>query len=73
MTTIEAGKFYRTRDGRKARVYATDGANEAHRIHGAILHHKGWGEGWWNSTWYSDGLASHIDESPSDLMSEWDG
>ena len=54
---IEAGKFYRTRDGRKARIYAVDG-----EIHGAILSCGKWGE---------DGSFSPLFEHSADLISEW--
>jgi hypothetical protein len=47
----EAGKEYQTRDGSKARVYATDGAYG--RIHGAVMTLQGWVY----VSWCSDGTA----------------
>jgi hypothetical protein len=46
---FEAGKEYQTRDGRRARVYATDGRCD--EIHGAIL----FPEGWASWTWFARG------------------
>jgi hypothetical protein len=62
---IEVGKFYRTRDGRKARIYAVDG-REGSNIHGAVLNEIGW----ITSTWAITGqwIAA---ESDRDLISEW--
>jgi hypothetical protein len=62
---IEAGKFYRTRDGSKARIYATDGqCGSASEIHGAILLQNGWAIRYW------DHLGCHDDDKIS-LISEW--
>lgn len=36
VTTFEPGKEYKTRDGRKVRIYATDAGGE-YPIHGAVL------------------------------------
>lgn len=64
---IEAGKYYRTRNGRKARIYATDGAG-AYLIHGAIcLGNEAWGI----DSWTSNGHRMEKEESPSDIISEW--
>jgi hypothetical protein len=66
---IEAGKEYRTRDGRKARVYATDGISP-YVVHGAIQTPQGWSLQSWitNGAKRSDGLAGTY---MSDLVSEW--
>lgn len=37
---IETGKYYRTRDGHKVLIYATDGRDEW--VHGAVLLDDGW-------------------------------
>lgn len=67
---IEAGKFYRTRDGRKARVYAVDGGGEF-PVHAAI---------WFMSAWYvstyntSGRCNTHDDDDgdgDDDLIAEW--
>lgn len=65
---IEVGKFYRTRKGDKARVYATDG-DGAHATHGAVL----LGGEWSSSTWTVEGkFNAFVDvESSLDLVSEW--
>ena len=64
---IEVGKFYRTRDGRKARIYALDGTDE-YPIHGAILYLNGeWGSYVWNNA----GCYLPTQPHPSDLVSEW--
>lgn len=48
--TIELGKQYRTRDGRKVRVYAVDGGGEF-CVHGAILVD----DTWISMAWRGDG------------------
>lgn len=65
--TWEPGKEYRTRDGRRARVYALDGGG-AHPMHGAVYNH---GSGAWEPTsWMSCGGYLHAknDISPRDIM-----
>lgn len=54
---IEAGKFYQTRDGRKVRIYATDGQKDGYPIHGAVLYVNGWEVAGWHSdgTWIKGG------------------
>lgn len=62
---IEVGKFYRAKNGDKARIYATDGGLNS-QIHGAVLQSDGrWVIVWWlkdgkcmNNTWF-------------DLVAEW--
>lgn len=65
---IEAGKFYRCRDGSKARIYATD-AGGLDPIHGAR-----WNEVTWVSeTWDEEGCYSvNSGATPFDLVSEWE-
>jgi len=46
----EVGKEYKTKDGKRARVYATDGAD--HTIHGAVLKRSGWMQ----IAWQQDGM-----------------
>jgi len=62
---IEVGKYYRTRDGRKARIYAVDG-REGSNIHGAVLNEIGWETSTWAITgqWVSG-------KTSRDLISEW--
>ena len=48
--TFEAGETYRTRDGREARIYATDGSTD-YPIHGAVK----MAGGWVPKTWLLDG------------------
>lgn len=47
MTTQFQPGEYLTRDGRKARVYATDGCGN-YRVHGAILINPGWQPELWD-------------------------
>lgn len=61
----EAGKEYRTRDGRKARVYAVDGCKPS-PVHGAILTYMGWS----TCSWRSDGAITAAGEVSNDLLPE---
>lgn len=64
---IEPGKFYRTRDGKKARIYATDGGSP-YQIHGAVQ----CDEVWVSHTWTKDGIFREGTlQADSDLISEW--
>lgn len=64
---IEVGKFYRTRSGCKARIYATDGA-ERIPVHGAFKVN----ESWISTNWGIDGKHESFSEAtPYDLISEW--
>lgn len=65
---IEAGKFYRTRDGRKARIYRTDVNNHRHSIHGYITAPDGVE---CSSCWYGDGRYFDTWEHSDDLIEEW--
>lgn len=64
---IEAGKFYKTRDGKKARIYAV-GESYFYSIHGAVLLEKGWSI----ESWRSDGRSEISTEQRNDLVSEWE-
>lgn len=65
---IEAGKFYRTRDGHRARVYAVDG-RDPYPAHGAIFFD---GAGWIGNTWTIEGSVSvALHPRCYDLISEW--
>ena len=62
---IDISKKYRTRDGRKVRIYATDGGGEA-PIHGAI-----WSpdrEKWFAWVWHEDGRLICGEENKSDII-----
>lgn len=63
MTKIELGKTYRTRDGKEARVYATDHGTDV-PIVGAI---KIRGE-WRVCRWFDTGLVSRLGENNVDLI-----
>lgn len=51
---FEAGKEYETRDGRRARVYATDGV-EHEEIHGAVRVGGETAPGWASISWNEKG------------------
>lgn len=65
---IEVGKFYRTMNGAKVRVYAVDGGTDA-LVHGAYLNVFG---NWYSATWtrYGVFMADHYD-SALNIVSEW--
>jgi hypothetical protein len=64
---IEAGKFYETRNGRKARIYAVDAGGD-YPIHGAIL----FDNGTWAATEFTpDGAdCKTCRNMPSDIIAE---
>lgn len=63
---IKVGKFYKTRDGKKARIYATDGYFP---IHGAVKEELGW----LSYKWDADGSFNcQSGESRYDIISEWE-
>ena len=65
MTDIfKPGMTVKTRDGREARIYATDGGRDGNHVHGALLNHGAW----LSQTWYSNGRMVKSDECPEDLM-----
>lgn len=65
--TIEPNKHYRTRDGRRARVYATDGGGY-YTIHGAIYMNGVWNPNAWNEI---GGFVNGRNPQPADLIAEW--
>lgn len=64
---LEVGRYYRTRDGHKARIYALDGDGDV--VHGAI-----WFDAWRMVSWDSEGhfYVNSGTESPNDLVAEWE-
>ena len=66
---IEVGKFYKTRDGYKVRIYATD-VSPNNQIHGAILNSCGeWVIKFWPT---AEGKSSLYPESVGDIVGEWE-
>jgi hypothetical protein len=61
---IEIGKTYQTRDGREARVYATDGGGE-YPVQGAYRDH---GKIWLTATWTLVGELNDGGPHPLDLI-----
>jgi hypothetical protein len=59
----EVGKEYRTRDGRRARIYATD-AGDVFPIHGAVESEGGWGL----RAWGADGKMGIMLDHPDDII-----
>lgn len=70
--TIEAGKFYKTRSGLKARIYATDCRKCGYSdpvAHGAIFDFAEWNFREW---WLSDGKDATVEhEREFDLVTPW--
>ena len=64
---IEVGKYYKLKDGRKARVYATDGYY-GKQIHGAIYYFN---DGWSFAIWDEQGKFHRTCDSQLDIVSEW--
>lgn len=65
--TFTPGKFYRTRDGRKARIYATDGGI-SYSLHGATLD----GGEWMTRSWTKSGVFNRTSLNEGlDLIAEW--
>lgn len=56
---IDINKKYRTRDGRKVRIYATDGAHNM-CVHGAYKDAK---FGWLSLAWSHEGEANVLDHT----------
>lgn len=66
---IQVGKFYRTRGGRKARIYSTDaGTDAAAMIHGAIRSRGG--DLWVQQGWALDGSVCES-QTDDDIIGEW--
>lgn len=67
---IEVGKFYKTREGEKVRIYAVDGHSES-AIHGAIYQDGGYmGECWTADGHYFSDFPRITDGF--DIVSEWE-
>lgn len=66
---IEPNRFYKTRCGLKARIYAVDGTqiHSYENIHGAVFAM----DGWFSKTWCKDGSYGASEEGLYDLISEW--
>ena len=64
---ISMDKKYRTRDGRKVRIYALDGG-EDDTIHGAIFVRGRESERWISWTWNEDGRRVDFCDNNSDLF-----
>lgn len=63
---FEPGKYYKTRDGRKVRIYTTD-AGGRHPIHGSVWN----GDRWVQLSWATSGTYIRSGECGWDLISEW--
>jgi len=66
---IEAGKFYKTREGKKVVIYAV-GCGKHSAIHGAIYDADGSCEVY---EWSHDGGVCLPEESYTDIIGLWDG
>jgi hypothetical protein len=64
---FEIGKFYKTRDGRKAQIFMLD--NGAGFMMGTVLQENGI---WFSKHWICDGTIYINSDSPDDLISEWE-
>ncbi len=64
MTKFKPGGEYKTRDGRRARIYAVDGAIHC-PIHGAILYKN---DGWVLECWRLTGSVTERSPSSRDLI-----
>ncbi len=65
---IEAGKFYKTRDGRKAGIYRTDVNHPLYSIHGYVIAPDGIE---YSRCWHSDGKYMSVGGNEENLISEW--
>lgn len=64
---IEAGKFYKLRNGAKMRCYATDGGSDKNSIHGAFLRNGIWVA----DAWPAGGEYENPENSQYSITSEW--
>src|ERR1700761_2791277 len=64
---IEVGKQYKTRNGKRVRIYATDTGSEEQMIHGAWEYAPGL---WFSAGWYEDGSYDSDGESVLDIVDE---
>jgi hypothetical protein len=68
---IEPGKLYRTRDGRKARIYATDAGGD-YPVHGATLESDIEQPYWDAHSWTAEGrLIDTPGKEDADIVAEW--
>jgi hypothetical protein len=71
MNDIQVGKFYKTRNGLKVRIYALDGG-KPYSVHGAYQATDG---GWSLTSWTSGGmyrdLLDTLGTHDFDIVSEW--
>lgn len=58
--------FWKTRDGRKVRIYAIDGSR-GRSVHGAIFD----GDEWYHYTWTAPGTYYFLSEADSDIIGRW--
>ena len=65
---IEVGKFYKSRNGMKVKIYSTEGNHFNYPIHGAIL----WDGGWEVEQWTKEGFYLQLEKDCGlDIVSEW--
>lgn len=65
---IEEGKFYKTRDGRKVRIYAIDAARP-NNVNGAVFDDA---FGWLIQAWRQDGSVEKPGtDNNRDIIAEW--
>lgn len=62
---LKVGKSYKTRSGRKVRIYATDGSYP-HSVHGALLHE----DSWVPFNWEAYGKV-YRERGALDIVGEW--
>ena len=70
MKKIEVGKFYKTRCGMKARIYAIDGGAVKNNIHGATFDSEY--ASWDQCSWGPNGRHLLSGKHELDLVSEWE-
>ena len=61
---IDPKKKYKTRDGREVRIYAVDGGEPDHCVHGAVKNHDG---KWYSEDWAKDGVYNLLLDFPNCL------
>ena len=70
---IEVGKFYKTREGEKVRIYATDG-HGGDTLHGAVYYDNRWLDQRWDKygkCWQNIDRSKSDGASELDIVSEW--
>lgn len=74
---IEAGKFYKTRNGMKVRIYATDGGrindpSNPDNFYDEAVHGAFFRDGYWYMIyWGIDGVLSRREMKDFDIVSPW--